>query len=338
MSLSRNNLFLVAQLVMLLVLVAVAALISPYFLSVRNITNILRQASLIIIPAIGQAVVIISGGFDLSVGATLALGAVLTALLWSLGTPMWAAAIIGVASGLLVGVLNGLMVSRVKVPPFVATYGMMFVLMGTSMVLMHGDYIVGFPGYFKVIGTGYIGTGALRLPIPFIIAVLLALLVHVLMTKTTLGRQIHAVGSNRRAARLSGINVANVQLLAFVLCGGIAALGGLVVMARMDAAEMRMGDDFLMPVVAAVILGGCSLAGGEGSVWGTLVGGIILTMVTNVMTLSGVPDFWHRAVSGVVIIVAVVLDHGIRKLMAARLDRAPGTDIETVVAVPGHAR
>lgn len=332
MRLSRNSLFLIAQFSMLLVLMVFASIVSPYFLSVRNITNILRQASLIIIPAIGQAVVIINGGFDLSVGATLALGAVLTALLWKLGLPIWLAATLGVGSGLVVGFLNGLMVSRVKLPPFIATYGMMFVLMGTSMVLMHGDYIVGFPDYFKFIGMRYLGTGTWKMPMPFVIAIILAVAVDLLMTRTTIGRRIQAAGSNASAARLSGINVANVQLFAFTLCGGLAALGGLVVMARMNAAEMRMGDDFLLPVVAAVILGGCSLSGGEGSVWGTFVGGIILTMVTNVMTLSGVPDFWHRAVSGLVIIVAVILDQGIKRLISSRLDRTPVPDGQMAAA------
>jgi ribose transport system permease protein len=330
MQLSRNSLFLIAQFLMLFVLIVVASLVSPYFLSYRNFTNILRQASLIIIPAIGQAIVIINGGFDLSVGATLALSAVLTALLWKLGLPIGVAATIGVLSGVVVGLVNGLLISRVKLPPFVATYGMMFVLMGISMVLMGGDYIVGFPDSFVYLGTGYLGFGDAKLPMPFIAAVLLAILIDALMTKTILGRQIYAVGSNARAARLSGINVPNVQLIAFVLCGMIAAFGGLVVMGRMNAAEMRMGDDFLLPVVAAVILGGCSLAGGEGSVWGTFVGGLILTITLNVMTLTGVPDFWHRAISGIVIIVAVVLDQVIRRFIATRLDHSATPETKAV--------
>ncbi len=334
MALSRNSLFLVAQLALLVLLIVIASLITPYFLSVRNLTNVIRQASLIIIPAIGQAVVIIVGGFDLSVGATLALSAVLTGLLFKLGLPFGVAASIGLMSGLVVGLLNGLMVSRVKIPPFVATYGMMFVLMGVSMVLMHGDYIVGFPKPFKFIGMGYLGTGAVKAPMPFVVAILLALVVDTLMTRTTIGRRIYAVGSNRRAARLSGINVANMQLFAFTLCGLTAAIGGLVVMARMDAAEMRMGDDFLLPVVAAVILGGCSLAGGEGSVWGTFVGAIILTMVMNVMTLAGVPDFWYRAVSGIVIIVAVMLDQRIRRMILGQLDRMPSPETQKAATEP----
>jgi len=332
MSISRNLLFLLAQLGMLVLLVVVASFVTPYFMTGRNISNILRQASLIIIPAIGQAIVIIIGGFDLSVGATLAMGAVLTASLWKLGVPIGIAAVIGVIAGLFVGILNGVMVSRVKLPPFVATYGMMFVLMGTSMVIMYGDYIVGFPDSFTLIGTGYLDVGGFRLPFPFMIAILLAFIIDILMTRTTLGRRIYATGSNRRAARLSGINTPNIQLIAFMICGGIAACGGLVVMARMSAAEMRMGDDFLLPTVAAVVLGGCSLAGGEGSVWGTFVGGLILIGVINVMTLTGVPDFWHRAVSGIVIIAAVILDQVIRRVIASRLESV--STIETKQMAP----
>ncbi len=195
MQFSRNTLFLFAQFGILLVLVIIASIITPYFLSLRNITNILRQASLIIIPAIGQAVVIISGGFDLSVGANLALGAVLTALLWKLGMPIWLAAMAGLLAGTLVGFINGFLVSRIKLPPFIATYGMMFVLMGVSMVLMHGDYVVGFPPGFTTMGTGYLGGGDTRLPIPFFIAIFIALVIDFFMTRTILGRQIYATGS-----------------------------------------------------------------------------------------------------------------------------------------------
>jgi len=315
---SRTRVILLTQIAILIVLIVTATLVSPYFFTTRNLINILRQASLIVIPATGQAVVIISGGFDLSVGAILALSAVVTALLWKLGMPIYLAAICGLLAGLAAGWVNGILVSRVKLPPFVATYGMMFVLMGTSMVLMGGDYIVGFPEEFQFLGKGSAGVGDAQLPMPFVIAIITAAVLDVLMTLTTFGRRVHAVGSNRQAARLSGISVQKVQLAVYMLCGLVAALGGLVVMGRMNAAEMRMGDDFLLPVVAAAVLGGCSLAGGEGSVWGTFVGAIILVTVTNVMTLAGTPDYWRPAVSGAVIIVAVILDLIGRRFLQSR--------------------
>jgi ribose transport system permease protein len=321
MSLSRSRMMLYTQVVILLLLVAVATMVSPYFLTSRNITNILRQASLIVIPAVGQAVVIISGGFDLSVGAILTLSAVMTGLLFKAGVPIYLAAMVGILAGVLAGCVNGLMVSRVKLPPFVATYGMMFALQGTAMMLLHGDYIVGLPESFQDLARGAIGIGEFRVPYPFLAAILAALTIGTIMTRTTLGRRIHALGANSEAARLSGVNTPNIQLLAFVLCGFVAAIGGLVVMARMNGVEMRMGDDFLLPTVAAVILGGCSLAGGEGSVWGTFVGAIVLTVVTNVMTLAGAPDYWRPAVSGVVIIAAVVIDLFGQRALLHRLGR-----------------
>ncbi len=318
---SRTRVILFTQLFILIALTAIASFVSPYFLTFQNAMNILRQASLIVIPAVGQAVVIIAGGFDLSVGAIFALGAVSSALLFKLGAPIYIWVPFGLLCGVAAGFINGIMVSRVKLPPFVATYGMMFALWGVSMLLLHGDYIIGFPEIFQVIGKGTLGFHPnFQVPMPFLMAVGLALIVDAIMSFTTFGRSVYAIGSNRVAARLSGINVANVQLLTFMLCGLTAALGGLVLMARMNAAEMRMGDEFLLPVVAAVVLGGCSLEGGEGSVWGTFVGAIILVAVTNVLTLAGAPDYWRDAVNGGVIIFAVILDIGVRRFLARRLN------------------
>ncbi len=288
----------------LLLLSAALALLSDAFLSPSNLLNVLRQASLIFLLASGVTLVILAAGLDLSIGANVALSACMTATIIKLTGSISLGIATGLACGIVIGLLNGVLITALRLPPFIATYGMLWVLHGVTYWYMAGDTIYDFPPAFRALGSGY----ALGIPVP-VYLMLACLAAGGLFTRyTTYGHEIYAIGANTEVARLSGIPVRNRLNLVYTLSGAMAGLASIVYLARLNSAEADIGEPLMLPAIAAVLIGGTSLFGGVGSLSGTLVGALFLTLVLNGMNLLTVGANWQPLVTGVIVIVAALLD------------------------------
>jgi len=303
-NLPADRLFVVvSRIVALVLLVAVLSFLSPYFLTWPNFSNILRQASLQFMISAGLTIVILTAGIDLSVGAVLGLAACLAASLLSEGH-----LVLGISLALLAGtacgLANGALVTFARIPPFIATYGMLWIAFGLGYVFMKGEVIYGLPQGFRVIGAGFIW----GIPVPVIIAAIMLVGLHLLLHTTVLGRAIYAIGGNPIAARLSGMPVTKYLIIVYTLSGLLAGFAALVAIARINAADSGIGEDLLLPALAAVCLGGTSLFGGVGGVAGTAVGTVIMALIINGMNLLGVQSYWQATVTGSIILLAVIAD------------------------------
>lgn len=288
----------------ILFLVLVASVMSPSFRTLDNFATIIRQSSTLIVLSTGLTAVLLTGGIDLSVGSTAAFAGCLCAQLLKMGVPAGLIFPVGLGVGLVIGLLNGFLVAVIKLPPFIATYATNWVLKGLSIIVMSGAVIYDLPAGFTVFGTGYVG----KIPIIVIFALVIVAAVYFFLQKTTLGRDIYAYGSNREAARYSAVNTDRSVYMAFGLCSMTAAVGGLLMTARLNAAEAAMGDAYGLQTVAAVVIGGTSMLGGEGGVLGTLFEGILLTIIVNIMNLLGTSSLAQPMVVGAVILLMVLMD------------------------------
>ena len=288
----------------ILFLVLVASVMSPSFRTLDNFATIIRQSSTLIVLSTGLTAVLLTGGIDLSVGSTAAFAGCLCAQLLKMGVPAGLIFPVGLGVGLVIGLLNGFLVAVIKLPPFIATYATNWVLKGLSIIVMSGAVIYDLPAGFTVFGTGYVG----KIPSIVIFALVIVAAVYFFLQKTTLGRDIYAYGSNREAARYSAVNTGRSVYMAFGLCSMTAAVGGLLMTARLNAAEAAMGDAYGLQTVAAVVIGGTSMLGGEGGVLGTLFGGILLTIIVNIMNLLGTSSLAQPMVVGAVILLMVLMD------------------------------
>jgi len=220
----------------------------------------------------------------------------------------------GLAMGASLGFINGLLVAVIKLPPFIATYGVSFTAYGLASGILKGYVIYGFPDAFRFMGNGkFYG-----IPMPIILTVIVVFLIWLLLTRTTFGRKVFALGANAEAARMSGINTKGVLILVYVLSGLIAAFAGVVQIARINAADVELGTTLLQPAIAAVVIGGTSMYGGEGGVGGTVVGTLTMTIIQNALILVGVPTLWQQFILGLFIIVAVLADQTVRRLTGRR--------------------
>ena len=292
-----------------LLICIILSLLNDSFLSLGNILNVLRQASLLFFIASGLTLVVLTAGLDLSVGANVALSACLAGtVIQHTGSPL-----LGILTGLLaggiVGLLNGVMVTALRIPSFIATYGMLWVLNGLTYWYMAGDTIHGFPPGFRQIGSGYL----LGLPIPVYLLLIFLAIGTAFAQRTIWGQEIYAVGANPVAARLSGIPVARRLLLVYGVSGTMAGLASIIFLARLNSAEADIGESLTLPAIAAVLIGGTSLFGGVGTVFGTFIGALILTLVLNGMNLLSVNANWQPFITGVIVIVAVWLDMTTRR-------------------------
>ena len=303
-------------LVALLVLCVALSLASPYFFTLRNVFNVLQGMSTIGIMAVGTTIVLIAGGLDLSVGSVLAVGAVLTARLMTYdGLNPWLAVAVGLAAGGALGLVNGVLVTKARIVPFIATLGTLSIARGLAFLLATGgagsvasNVPMRDPGV-AFLGAGYIGP----VPVPVILMLLFVGVAAVLLSRTVLGRQIYAVGSNARAARLSGISVERVQLVTYVVAGVLSAIAGVVTTGLLSTASTNLGQGVELDVIAAAVIGGTSLSGGEGTVIGTLIGAAIMAVVRNAFVLLGLPLYLQVMIIGVVILLAVGLDRRRRR-------------------------
>ena len=291
-----------------LLLCLVLSLLSDRFLTVGNLTNVLRQSTINLIIAIGMTYVILTAGIDLSVGAVLALSTVVTADLLQRGIPILPTLLLGLLLGGVLGSANGLLISRLKVPPFVATLGMMTVARGLALTYTQGRPITGLPDAFRYMGTGYLGP----IPMPIIIAGVTFLAGYILLTRTRMGMYIYALGNNPVAAHYTGIATSNYITFVYVLAGSLAALAGMILVARLDSAQPTAGISYEFDAIAAVVVGGTSFAGGQGSLLGTLLGVLVISVLNNGLNLLNVSSFYQPVVTGVVIALALLLYKAIR--------------------------
>ena len=288
----------------LLLLCGVLSTLSPVFLTTGNITNILRDASLVAIAGFGMVVIILQGEIDLSVGSSQAVVGILTVVVLNTTHSVAAAIVAGILLGALVGLVNGLLVTVARINSLIATLGMMAILRGVAMVGTDAVSIQARVTDFVHVGTGYVG----GVPVPVLIAAVLYGGVWFLLHHTPFGRYVYAVGGNREAAELAGLPVLRIRVTVFVLGGMLAALSAVVLASRMNSGQPNAGLGFELQVIAAVVLGGVSLTGGVGSLLGALIGILILTVLNNGLVLLNVSSFYHDIARGVVIILAVYLD------------------------------
>ncbi len=303
-SLQADGLFvIVSRIIALALLVIALSLVSPYFLTWTNFINVLRQASLQFLMSAGLTIVILTAGIDLSIGAVLGLSACIAASLISGGFVVLGIAA-GLAAGLVCGLVNGVLVTAGRIPPFIATYGTLWIAFGLGYVFMKGEVIYGLPAEFRFIGAGFIW----GIPVPVIVAAVLLAALHFMLHKTVFGRAIYAIGGNPDAARLSGMPVMRRMIMVYGLSGLLSGFAALVAIARINAADSSLGEDLLLPAIAAVCVGGTSLFGGVGGIMGTAVGSVILALIVNGINLLGVQTFWQNAVMGAIILISVFVD------------------------------
>lgn len=300
----------VGTLAALVVLCTVVGLASPYFFTIRNIFNVLQGMSTIGIMAIGATMVLVAGGLDLSVGSVMAVGAVLTARLMTYeGVNPWLAVLLGLGGGVAFGLVNGLLATRARIVPFIATLGTLSIGRGLAYLFATGPAGVASNVPMRDAGVGFLGAGYLGpVPMPVILMLALVSMAALFLANTVLGRQIYAVGSNLRAARLCGIAVDRVQCITYVIAGGLSALAGIVSTGLLSTASTNLGQGVELDVIAAAVIGGTSLSGGEGSVVGTLFGAAIMAVVRNAFVLLGMPLHLQTMIIGIVILLAVGLD------------------------------
>jgi ribose transport system permease protein len=278
---------------------------APQFWTTDNLLSIGVQSAVILILAIGQTLVIISGGIDLSVGSVVALSGTVAALVMSRGVPPLPAALAGIAAGAGAGLFNGAIVAGARMPPFIVTLGTLGMARGLALILTDGTNVSGLPAEFMSLGQGRLGP----VPIPILCVLLVALAVHLLLSQTRFGRYCYAMGSNRQAARLSGVSVGRWTVLVFTLSGLLAGFGGIIQTSRLGIGQPTTGEGFELDAVAAAVIGGASLAGGEGHIPGTVVGALLMAVLRNGGNLMNLPPFWQQFIIGVMIIVAVLYDH-----------------------------
>ncbi len=304
----------------LLVLATYLAFVSPHFLTRGNLINVARQVSINVILAVGQTIVITSGGIDLSVGAILALSASFGAVAmtyWSL--PMWLGVVIALVVGTFAGFVNGVVITKGRIPDFIATLGMLNTARGIALIVTGGLPV---PSHLTATALKaylpealiWLGSGSiLGVPVAALVAACAAIAGWFVMTHTVLGRSVYAIGGNREAARVSGISIGTSKVLVYSIMGFMCAVAGLTLTGRLNSANALMAEGAEMQAIAAVVIGGTNLFGGEGTITGTVIGAIIMGILANGLNLLNVSAFWQRVIMGMVIVVVVVFDQWRRR-------------------------
>lgn len=299
----RNNMGILIGLFVLCIIISV---INPNFLTSNNLLNVLRQTSTNLYLALAMTMIIILGGIDLSVGSIMAVvGVVTTSLIAFLGAPVLVAVAVGLLVGVLIGAVNGYVAATTIIPPFIITLATMNIARGAAYVLTDGKPVRVMSDSFNFIGSGYIGG---ILPTPVLYLIILLILCYFIMNKTKLGRHMYAVGGNAEAAKFSGINIKKVKFFAYAFSGLMAAIAGIVLASRMFSGQPTAGNAAELDAIAAVVLGGTSMTGGYGRIGGTVIGALIIGVLSNGLNLMGVSSFWQFIVKGIVILVAVYAD------------------------------
>lgn len=290
--------------VVLLVLAVVIGLYNELFWSPRNLTDVARTASFMFVVAVGTTFVLISGGLDLSVGSIYGFSGVVTGLALIAGWAIPVSILAGLGTGALVGLVNGLVVTQAKVPSVIVTLGMLFIVRGLVLVFSGGAPVYPLPDAFVVLGRGAL----FGLPTPIWIAAIVGVAGQFVLSKTIFGRRVYHIGGNETAAYIAGVPVNRTRIVVFMLSGLTAAIGGILVAARIASAQPNSGSGLELSVIASVIIGGTSLFGGSGSVFGTLIGTLLIAVLNNGMILMRIDPFYQGIVVGVIIVLAVAVD------------------------------
>jgi len=297
----------------LVVMVVFFSLFAKGFLSFSNIINIIRQIAIVGIAAFGQAFVLLVGGIDLSIGSIIGLSGVTAAILirdFSLSVPV--ALLCGVLAGTLVGLINGLIVARLNIPAIITTLGTYTIVRGLSNLVAGGMSVFGLPAAYKVLGTGYISV----FPIPVVVMLVVLLVLYLVLNHMPFGRYVYAIGNNSRSARVSGINIARIKQLVFIISGTVAGIAGVILSSRLDSGQAVPITNFEMDVITAVVLGGISISGGKGRIMGVVIGVLIIGVLQNGLILKNVLFYSQMVIKGPILLLALGLDMLTKKSVA----------------------
>lgn len=292
------------SLVGLIILCAVVSIIAPRFLTAGNITNVLTQVSVNAVIAVGMTFVILTGGIDLSVGSVLAITGAVAASLVKANVSVFVVVLVVIVLGALIGYINGFVIARGKIQAFIATLATMTIFRGVTYVYTQGNPISGLGNSFMVLGNKKIA----GIPLPVIFMIIVVLIGAYVISQTKFGRYVYAIGGNEDSARLSGISTKTIKNYVYMISGITAAISGIIVTSRIGSASPNAGSGFELDAIAAVVLGGTSLAGGEGNISGTIIGAVIIGVLNNGLNLLNVSPFYQLIVKGLVILLAVLVD------------------------------
>ena len=291
---------------------------SDRFLTYDNMINVLRIASFTMICAIGECYLLISGSWDISIGAVYSLGGVIAGLaMTSMGLPIWLSTILALVAGGIIGLVNAFLVEKLEMPAFVATVGTQFIAKGLVQGITKGTPVYPLPDKFLGVGQTNLQIGSLGIPWVLVIAIVLSIIAGLILKYTTYGRKIYAVGGNGEAARLAGIPTTKIRFSAFILCGVLAALTGVLMASRLGSAQANIGNGFEMIVIAGAVIGGISMSGGAGSIFGMALGAFFMALITNGMTLIKISATWQTLVTGAILILACSLEYVRNRLKAS---------------------
>lgn len=294
------------QLVFLVVLFVVITITDDkhVFLTGRNMLNVMRQVSTNAFVACGMTLILIAGGIDLSIGAVMAMTGMVSAYMSMSGIPFWICALAGISVGIVAGAVNGVIVSKTSLQPFIVTY--------STQIIMRGMvYVITAAGTYRITSESFLAFGGAslgKIPWPVIYMIIVVTAMVILLNRTKFGRHIFAIGGNPKAAQFAGINIAKVKILIYTLSGVLAAFAGLVLTSRNSSMQPGLAEGAEMDAIAAVVLGGTSMAGGQGAIGGTVIGAFIIGFINNGLNLLGMNSFWQYIVKGIVILIAVYLD------------------------------
>lgn len=295
----ESAIFLALVIIMLFI-----TIFAPNFMSGSNLFMVSRQISFVAIVAFGELFVILTGGIDLSVGSIMGLSGVAAAAAMNGGFHPIVSVIFGLCVGIMLGLLNGVLVSYVKIAPFIVTLGMLSFARGVILIFTKGWPITNIPKKFLVVGQG----AFLGIPIPVLVMIVVALVAHFVLRFTAFGRRIYAIGGNEQATFLSGINVKKLKLVTYAVSAFTAAIVGIILVARFNSAQADTGTGWELDAIAAAVIGGTSLSGGSGSVLGVIIGAAIMGVIRNGLVLMRVSPYWQTSIIGIIIVLAAVLD------------------------------
>ncbi|MFZ5517576.1 MAG: ABC transporter permease [Candidatus Zhuqueibacterota bacterium] len=288
-------------------MIVIMSFLSPRFLSFSNLLNISRQISVMAIVGVGMTFVILSAGIDLSVGSIVALtGIIISYFVQELGAPVYLSVIIGLMSSLAVGLLNGFFIAKIKIPFFIVTLATMVIGRGLCFIITGGFPISELGEQFQQVGRGYFGS----IPIPVVIMLVVYFLAYLVLQHTSFGRYVYAIGGNEEASRFVGLAVDKIKIAIYGICGLASGVGALILTSRMNSGDPNMGTGMELDAIAAAVIGGTSITGGKGWIWGTLIGAYIMGILNNGLNMLDVSAYYQMAVKGLVILVAVRLQRG----------------------------
>ncbi len=287
----------------------VMSFVSPIFLSMPNMKAILLGLSVEAIIAAGMTILLVSGGLDMSVGSTMAFSGVIACMAIKAGVPVFFSVILGIASGSAVGLINGIIVARWQINPFIVTLGMLSIVRGLVLILAKGVTIINLPPAFTILGQGSV----FGIQFPIIFTVVVIIIGDILLRRARFFRQNYYIGGNEKAAVLSGIKVKQVKIFNYVLTGSLAAVAGILMSARLASASVNIGVGLELKVITASIIGGASLSGGEGSIAGAFLGSLLMATLINSLNILGIDVYWQNVITGIILIAAVILDNVLKR-------------------------